>query len=80
MINSEYETLNKYHSLSIANPNLFWEDRAKLIEWFDFPKKILDKSKPPFSTWFSDGTTNLCFNAVDRHLSERGNQKALIFF
>ncbi len=79
MINSEYETLNKYHSLSIANPNLFWRDRAKLIEWFDFPKKILDKSKPPFSTWFSDGTTNLCFNAVDRHLSQRGNQKALIF-
>jgi hypothetical protein len=41
VINSEYETLNKYHSLSIANPNLFWEDRAKLIEWFDFPKKFL---------------------------------------
>ena len=79
MINSKYETLNKHHSSSIANPDLFWEKRAKLIEWFDFPKKILDKSTPPFSTWFSDGTTNLCFNAVDRHLIERGNQKALIF-
>src|SRR5207302_9671967 len=36
-------------------------------------------SRPPFARWFGGGTTNLCHNAVDRHLSARGGQKALVY-
>lgn len=41
--------------------------------------QVLDDSNPPFARWFVGGTTNLCHNAVDRHLADRGDQPALIF-
>ncbi len=40
---------------------------------------MLDNANPPFSRWFVGGTTNLCHNAVDRHLKDRGDQNALIY-
>jgi propionyl-CoA synthetase len=40
---------------------------------------VLDYSKPPFAKWFVGGETNLCHNAVDRHLKDRGEQKALVW-
>jgi propionyl-CoA synthetase len=40
---------------------------------------VLHYSRPPFSRWFVGGETNLCHNAVDRHVGARGSQKALIY-
>jgi propionyl-CoA synthetase len=40
---------------------------------------VLDYSRPPFAKWFVGGETNLCHNAVDRHLKDRGDQNALIW-
>ena len=40
---------------------------------------MCDYSRPPFAKWFVGGTTNLCHNAVDRHLKDRADQNALIF-
>ncbi len=40
---------------------------------------MLDYSRPPFAKWFVGGLTNLCHNAVDRHLATRGDQKALVY-
>jgi len=40
---------------------------------------VCDYSKPPFANWFAGGETNLCYNAVDRHLDTRPDQNALIF-
>ena len=40
---------------------------------------ICDDSQPPFARWFVGGTTNLCHNAVDRHLAARADQPALIY-
>ena len=40
---------------------------------------MLDYSRPPFAKWFVGGETNLCHNAVDRHLAARGDQKALVW-
>lgn len=63
---------------SIEHPELFWEEQAKLIEWNHPFDKVLDYSQPPFARWFVGGKTNICYNAVDRHLKERSNQAALI--
>ncbi len=71
--------LSSFHKNSITNKEKFWEEQAKNISWFDFPKKILDYSNPPFVNWYEDGTTNLCLNAIDRHLAHRANQAALIY-
>ena len=79
LIQSPYEILNNYHRLSISRPDDFWREQAKLVNWFEFPRNICDYSNPPFCYWFTDGKINLCFNAVDRHLTKRGEQNAIIF-
>ena len=43
------------------------------------PRHLCDPSNPPFARWFAGGTTNLCHNAVDRHLKDRPDQPALIY-
>lgn len=69
----------EFYRRSIDTPEAFWADQAALIDWKTPPAQILDASQPPFARWFAGGTTNLCHNAVDRHLSTRGGQRALIF-
>ncbi len=68
-----------FHRRSIEQPETFWAEQAKLIDWNTQPQQICDYSNPPFAKWFVGGTTNLCHNAVDRHLKERADQAALIF-
>jgi propionyl-CoA synthetase len=65
---------------SLADPEGFWADAAKNIDWYRPPSVVLDDSNPPFYRWFPDGTLNTCFNAVDRHVRDgRGEQAALIY-
>ncbi|OOG41919.1 propionate--CoA ligase [Rhodanobacter sp. C05] len=67
-----------FYRQSIEQPERFWAEQARLIHWETPPQQILDQSRPPFRRWFVGGTTNLCYNAVDRHLAERGEQLALV--
>jgi propionyl-CoA synthetase len=66
------------HAQSIQDPQAFWGEEAKHIHWEKPFDTVLDYSKPPFAHWFKGGLTNLCYNAVDRHLAERGDQIALV--
>ena len=70
---------SEFHQRSIADPESFWAEQAQLIDWQVPPQQICDYSQPPFAKWFVGGTTNLCHNAVDRHLADRPEQAALIF-
>ncbi|MEO6021863.1 MAG: propionate--CoA ligase [Burkholderiales bacterium] len=72
-------TYKEFHQHSIDHPDEFWAEQAKLIGWHKPFTKVLDYTKPPFAKWFVGGETNLCFNAVDRHLAERAEQAALLF-
>jgi len=71
----DYES---FYRQSVEQPELFWAEQARRIHWETPPRQILDQSKPPFRRWFVGGTTNLCYNAVDRHLAERAEQLALV--
>jgi len=53
---------------SIKNPQEFWTEKAKAIDWFKPWNKVLDDSNPPFYKWFSGGVLNASYNALDRHL------------
>lgn len=66
------------HAQSIQDPQTFWGEEAKHIHWEKPFDTVLDYSKPPFAHWFKGGLTNLCYNAVDRHLAQRGDQIALV--
>src|SRR5512137_2556958 len=72
-------TYKQFHAKSISDPQGFWAEQAALIDWKQPFKKVLDYSRPPFAKWFVGGTTNLCHNAVDRHLAARKDQAALIY-
>jgi propionyl-CoA synthetase len=69
----------EFHRRSITDRAAFWAEQAQLIEWQAPPQQICDDSKPPFARWYVGGTTNLCHNAVDRHLRDRAAQPALIY-
>ena len=69
----------EFHRRSLAEPEAFWSEQAALIEWRQPHEKVLDYSRPPFARWFVGGQTNLCHNAVDRHLAQRGSQAALVW-
>ena len=68
-----------FHRRSLADRDAFWAEQAQLVDWQTPPQQICDYSKPPFARWFVGGTTNLCHNAVDRHLKDRADQAALIY-
>jgi propionyl-CoA synthetase len=55
----------------------FWAEQSEAIHWQRPFHTVCDFSKPPFAKWFVGGESNLCYNAVDRHLPLRANQPAL---
>jgi propionyl-CoA synthetase len=67
------------HRRSLEERDAFWGERAGLIDWQTPFERVLDYSRPPFARWFVGGRTNLCHNAIDRHLAARGGQPALVF-
>lgn len=69
----------EFHSWSINDPEGFWGEQAKLVHWNKPPQTIRDYSKPPFCKWFAGGETNICYNAVDRHLAEHADKNAVIY-
>ncbi|MBT9596209.1 MAG: propionate--CoA ligase [Vitreoscilla sp.] len=68
-----------FHRRSINDRDAFWSEQAALIDWHRPFEQVCDYTNPPFAKWFAGGLTNLCHNAVDRHLATRPDQNALIF-
>jgi len=61
------------------NPEGFWMEAAKAIDWDETPSKALFDLGDNLYEWFSDGMVNTCYNAVDRHVENgRGAQAAII--
>ena len=73
--------MGEYHEAyerSLTEPERFWLDAAAAIDWSREPTIICDDSSAPLYRWFTDGTLNTCYNAVDRHVAAgRGDQAAL---
>ncbi|MBQ0821568.1 acetate--CoA ligase [Microvirga sp. HBU67558] len=71
----------KYEA-SIRDPEGFWAEEAKRIDWFKAPTRIKNTNFGPDNVairWFEDGVTNVAYNCVDRHLHTRGDQVAIIW-
>jgi acetyl-CoA synthetase len=65
---------------SIKEPQAFWAEKARAIDWFKTWDKVLDDSATPFYKWFAGGVLNICYNALDRHLkTPRKNMLAYIW-
>ena len=62
-----------------ADPEHFWMEAAKGIDWVQPPSHALNASRAPLYEWFTDARVNTCWNAVDRHVEAgRGNQIAIL--
>ncbi len=70
------------YARSIKDPDGFWADQAKRIDWIKPFTKVKNTSYAPGNIsikWFEDGTLNAAYNCVDRHLAKRGDQTAIIW-
>jgi acetyl-CoA synthetase len=76
---------NKYlemYKRSVDDPEGFWEEQGKRINWIKPYTKVKDISfahDDVHIKWYYDGTLNACANCIDRHLSTRGDQVAIIW-
>jgi acetyl-CoA synthetase len=77
---SSGEKLKQEWEKSLKNPQEFWAEKAKAVDWFKTWNKVLDDSNPPFYKWFSGGVLNITYNALDRHIkTQRKNRLAYIW-
>jgi len=70
------------YARSISDPNGFWAEQAKRVDWMKSPTKIENVSFAPGNIsikWFEDGVLNVAYNCIDRHLHKRGDQTAIIW-
>jgi len=62
------------------DPEAFWGQAAKAVDWIDAPKKVFDAAQGPYGRWFPDATCNTCYNVLDRHVKNgRADQTAIIY-
>lgn len=70
---------HEVHARSLADPQGFWAEAAKEIDWIEPAKTIFDASQGTYGRWFTGGVVNTCYNALDRHVERgRADQVALI--
>src|SRR6476646_8755612 len=60
------------------DPEGYWREQAKLVDWFKAPTQVLDW-KPPFAKWYHDGVLNASYNCLDRHVATHGSKRALVW-
>ncbi|MBL1406085.1 MAG: acetate--CoA ligase [Hyphomicrobiales bacterium] len=75
------ETYQKWYKQSVNDPEKFWGKHGKRIDWFKPYTKVKNTSFDGKVSikWFEDGTTNVAYNCIDRHLKKRGTQTAIIW-
>ncbi|KAB8309920.1 acetate--CoA ligase [Rouxiella chamberiensis] len=76
------EKYQQYYQQSVEDPEAFWGEQAKVLDWIKPFTKVKNTSFAPGNIdirWFEDGTLNLAANCLDRHLAEKGDQTALIW-
>src|SRR5262245_14403472 len=69
--------LERLRNEAREDPETFWAKVARDLHWFTPWRKVLEWN-PPFAKWFVGGTTNLCYNCVDRHVETWRRNKAAI--
>ena len=75
------KSLEEYRALwdrAANHPEEYWGEQAKMLDWFEPPKKILEWNLP-HAKWFVGGKLNVSYNCLDRHLAKNGNKPALLW-
>ncbi len=78
----DHDRYNEMYARSIKDPDGFWGEHGRRIDWIKPYSKVMNVSYDPDDLhirWYEDGTTNVSVNCIDRHLAKRGDQTAIIF-
>ncbi|MFL6819995.1 MAG: acetyl-coenzyme A synthetase N-terminal domain-containing protein, partial [Bradyrhizobium sp.] len=79
MKNQSHSRYYEVYGRSIADPDGFWAEAAREIDWIEPASKIFDPAMGLYGRWFAGAMVNTCYNALDRHVAGgRGDQLALI--
>ena len=75
----EQSRYHEVHARSLADPEGFWGEAAREIDWIEPAKKVFDPAMGLYGRWFAGAVVNTCYNALDRHVAGgRADQVALI--
>ena len=76
-----FDDYKKQYIESIQNPEKFWSDKAKSLDWITPFKKVFDDNFKDnvFIRWFDGGSLNVSYNCLDRHLKDKGDKVAIIW-
>lgn len=70
----------QFYKQSIEHPEAFWKQQSDQLEWFKNPTNILTKDQNDYYQWFEDGSTNLSYLCIDKHIEDGfGEQLAIIY-
>ena len=79
---TQITSLEEYHreyAKSIENPSAFWKKEAETFHWFKPFNEVLKWNfEEPSVKWFLNGKTNITYNALDRHIKDRGDKTAIL--
>ncbi|MDD1654350.1 MAG: AMP-binding protein, partial [Methanomicrobiales archaeon] len=74
------EAFDRVYRQSLDDPEGFWGEAARAVDWYRPWDRVLDNSRPPFFRWFPGGILNTCYNALDRHVDHgQGDRTALVY-
>ncbi|HUJ30030.1 MAG TPA: acetate--CoA ligase [Candidatus Acidoferrum sp.] len=72
------EEYRELHDRALNHPEEYWGEQAKMLDWFEPPKKVLEWDFP-HAKWFVGGKLNVSYNCLDRHLAKNANKPALLW-
>src|SRR5580700_1894594 len=79
-MNIQSSRYREVHARSLADPEGFWAEAAREIDWIEPARRVFDPDAGVHGRWFAGAVCNTCWNAVDRHVEAgRGNQPAIIY-
>ncbi|WP_295337526.1 acetate--CoA ligase [Flavobacterium sp.] len=68
------------YNQSIQNPEAFWAEQARQVDWFTQPQTILSSDETGYPLWYKDGSLNACYLALDKHIADGfGEEIAIIY-
>src|SRR5665213_2243133 len=70
-MNIQSSRYHEVHARSLADPDGFWAEAAREIDWIEPAKKVFDPSMGLYGRWFTGAVVNTCYNALDRHVANR---------
>ncbi len=79
---ADKDTYQAMYQRSVDDPDGFWAEQARQLEWFKAPSVIKNTSFASNNVdirWFEDGKLNASVNCLDRHLASRGDRPAIIW-